>query len=288
MNLADALDTVRRVAAVRTTDVQTLALARAHRRVLAESMLTPGGSTVDPAIPGHVLTPLRIAEAAGAGVEIVRVRRRPTIAVFVVDGPQRPAIDAAQALLVGLLRADGLEPTAWPALPADARSVEIAIRDAGCAFDAIAVCGDAAGLQLVDAVLGTFGDIRIDALDIEGAAGAARFATLDAACVFALPLHPLALTGLHLTLIRALVDALEARAEPRPMRRGRLDGSRRTPAGFEWAGARVDSSGNSTLMPLDTGGDETSVLDRIEPNVVLLPENMQADAIAHALPLPDA
>lgn len=285
MILADSLDTVRRVAAVRTTDVQTLALVRAHRRVLAEPMLRPDGSPVAVADPGHVLTPLRLARAAGAGVEIVRVRRRPTIAVYMVDGADRSAIDAAQALLTGLLRADGLEPTAWPALPADARSVEIAIRDAGCAFDAIAVCGDAVGLKLVDQVLGAFGDVRVDALDIGGAAAAARFATLDAACVLALPLDPLALTGLHLSLGRTLIDALEGRTEARLKRPGRFGAPRRSPAAFEWARGGLDPDGSPTLVPL---GADRGDAEAVEPDTVLLPQPDAATQSPDAWPLPDA
>jgi molybdopterin molybdotransferase len=34
--------------------------------------------------------------------------------------------DSNRDLLMGLLRADGLEPTAWPRLPDDPRQVEIA------------------------------------------------------------------------------------------------------------------------------------------------------------------
>ncbi|GHA74145.1 hypothetical protein [Cognatilysobacter bugurensis] len=283
MNLTDALETVRRVGAVRTTDVQTLALARAHRRVLAEEMLGPDASPVDVAAPGQVLTPIAVAHAARVGVEIARVRRRPTIAVFVIESGDRGASDAAHALLTGLLRADGLEPTAWPSLQADERNVEIAIRDAGCAFDAIAVCGDTNGRALVDRVLAAFGDVRVAALDLDGEAAAFRFATLDAACVLALPLDPLALAGLYLTAGRALIDALEARTDRRLPQRARLDAPRATPRAFEWARARVDEPGVSTLV---STGMEVSAGAPVD--AVLLPESEGAagDASSLAVPLP--
>lgn len=137
-------------------------------------------------------------------------------------------------------------------------------------------------------MLGAFGDVRVDALDVGGDAGIARFATLDAACVLALPLDPLALTGLHLTLVRALVDALEVRKEARPTRRGRLDAPRQAPDAFEWACARVDSSGGSMLMPLGASSRDTKAHGRVEPNAVLLPQGVPADAIADALPMSDA
>lgn len=285
MNPADALDIVRRVAAARATDVQTLSLPRAHGRVLAEPVRTPEGAPVTAAVPGQVLTPLRIARAAGAGVEVVRVRRRPTVAVFVVKNADGPAADAAQALVAGLLRADGLEPTVWPALPADARSVEVAIRDAGCAFDAIVVCADAGGRGFVDDVLAAFGDVRVDGLDVDGDADALRFATLDAACVLALPLDPLAITGLHLMLGRALFGALEARSEPRPRVRGRLAAPRRAARAFEWARVDVDERGVATLVPII---DARGAADG--PDAVLVPANptgdAPSDAGAEALPLP--
>lgn len=281
MTLADALDTVRRVAAVRTTDVQTLALARGHGRVLAEPIGTASGSTLDAIAPGCVLTPLRIAHAAAAGVEVVRVRRRPTVAVFAVEGVDAAAVAAAQALLVGLLRADGLEPTGWPVLPADARSVEIAIRDAGCAFDAIVVCADANGRERVDAVLAGFGDVRVDRLDVDGAAQAACFGTLDAACVIALPLDALAIAGAYLTLGRALIDALEVRTDPRATRIGTLYATHPAPAAFAWARTGTDAGGACawSLPAIPTDAD-----------AVLLPlmhgTDGAAGACIEALPLP--
>src|SRR3546814_2404635 len=43
--------------------------------------------------------------------------------------------------LMGLLRADGLEPVAWPTLPDDPAQVESALRHAGNAFDVVLTCG---------------------------------------------------------------------------------------------------------------------------------------------------
>src|SRR3546814_9726783 len=42
---------------------------------------------------------------------------------------------------MGLLRADGLEPVAWPTLPDDPAQVESALRHAGNAFDVVLTCG---------------------------------------------------------------------------------------------------------------------------------------------------
>src|SRR3546814_4948624 len=42
---------------------------------------------------------------------------------------------------MGLLRADGLEPVAWPTLPDDPAQVESVLRHAGNAFDVVLTCG---------------------------------------------------------------------------------------------------------------------------------------------------
>ena len=101
-------------------------------------------------MPGTVLTPARVSLAASLGLASLPVARRPTVAVFTTgDELVEPGLplapgeiyDSNRELLMGLLRADGLEPTAWPRLPDDPGAVEIALRDAGCAFDLVITCG---------------------------------------------------------------------------------------------------------------------------------------------------
>ncbi|MGH8077955.1 MAG: molybdopterin molybdotransferase MoeA, partial [Lysobacter sp.] len=99
---------------------------------------------------GQVLTPARVSLAASLGLASLQVSRKPTVAVFTSGDeliepgmPLAPGeiYDSNRELLMGLLRADGLEPTAWPRLPDDAKRVEIALRDAACAFDIVITCG---------------------------------------------------------------------------------------------------------------------------------------------------
>ena len=77
--------------------------------------------------------------------------RKPTVAVFTTGDelvepgmPLAPGeiYDSNRELLMGLLRADGLEPTAWPRLPDDpARGRDRRCAMPRCAFDVVITCG---------------------------------------------------------------------------------------------------------------------------------------------------
>ena len=186
---------------------------------------------------GQVLTPARIALAASLGLASLSVSRRPTVAVFssgdelVEPGlPLAPGeiYDSNRELLMGLLRADGLEPTAWPRLPDDARRVEIALRDAACAFDLVITCGavSAGEKDHIPAVL---------AEECRQGRGETHFwkvrmkpgmpvllGSMDQARLLALPGNPVSVMATYLTLGRALIDGLQGRTEPRPVWRARL------------------------------------------------------------------
>ncbi len=186
---------------------------------------------------GQVLTPARVSLAASLGLASLQVSRRPTVAVFssgdelVEPGlPLAPGEihDSNRELLMGLLRVDGLEPTAWPRLPDDARRVEIALRDAACAFDIVITCGavSAGEKDHIPAVL---------AEECRQGRGQTHFwkvrmkpgmpvllGSMDQARLLGLPGNPVSVLATYLTLGRALIDGLQGRAEPRPMWRARL------------------------------------------------------------------
>jgi molybdopterin molybdotransferase len=255
MTLDHAIARLQDIASRRDPDVEALALARMHGRVLARPWVVAGGGSPGPA--GVVMTPLRVALAAESGVATVEVARRPTVAVFAIGDAVEPGLplngggrhDGARDLLVGLLRADGLEPTAWPRLPADPRQVEIALRDAGCAFDAIVVCGDGGALEQVRCVLESFGSLDSAREAPVAPEREAVFGTIDRACVLALPADPIELTGFHLTLGRCLVDGLEGRREDRPRWRGRMAAAA-SDARFQLVRTRFGDDGVLRVFPL--------------------------------------
>lgn len=276
MTLDQASTRVREIAGHRVLEPETLVLARAHGRVLARPVALPSGDVELTA--GTVLTPLRVARLARCGIATVDVTRRPTVAVFTIGDALEPGLppqgnrgyDGARDLLVGLLRADGFEPTAWPRLPAEPRQVEIALRDAGCAFDSILVCGAGDALAQVRAVLEAFG--TIDAVGPACAvADGAVFGTLDAACMLALPAEHTPLAGGYLTLGRQVLDGLHGRREARPVWRGRLAAAPGE-APFQLIRAEFGDDGVLSVWPLPA---DDAAVDPASPDanaLLVLPE----------------
>lgn len=233
---AAALSVIGEVAGDHRLASESLALSRTHGRVLARP-LAASSSSADGGVvlhAGQVLTPVRVSLAASLGLASMQVARRPTVAVFTggdeLIEPGMPlapgqVYDSNRELLMGLLRADGLEPTAWPRLPGDPRQVEIALRDAGCAFDLIIACGDvAAGTHdHVAAVLAQFGQQHFRHVQMQPGANV-LFGSLDQARLLALAGDPVAVLATYLTLGRALIDGLQGRIESRPHWRARLMG----------------------------------------------------------------
>ena len=183
---------------------------------------------------GQTLTPARVSLAASLGLSSLPVRRRPTVAVFtsgdelVEPGmPLQPGqiYDSNRDLLMGLLRADGLEPTAWPRLPDDPKQVEIALRDAGCAFDLVFTCGavSAGEKDHIPAVLAQFGQIHFWKVKMRPGMPL-LLASMDQARFLGLPGNPVSVLATYLSFGRALIDGLQGRGEPRPKLRARLVG----------------------------------------------------------------
>lgn len=223
----EALAIIGEVAARQRVAGESLALPRTHGRVLAQNLDVPRAN--EGLLAGQVLTPARVSLAASLGLASLQVSRKPTVAVFTCgDHLVEPgmslasgqAYDSNRELLMGLLRADGLEPTAWPRLPDDSRQVEIALRDAGCAFDLIITCGAAAATL---AVLAQFGQPHFRQVQMQPGLPA-LFGSLDQAQVLGLAGDPDSLLVTYLTLGRALIDGLQGRIEPRPRWHAQLTG----------------------------------------------------------------
>jgi molybdopterin molybdotransferase len=185
---------------------------------------------------GQMLTPSRIALAAGQGMDRLEVAHRPTVAVFTTGDelvepglPLRPGelYNSNRELLMGLLRADGYEPVAWPNLIDDPAAIDAGLRHAGHAFDVVITCGgvSAGEKDHIPALLQTEGDVHFWKVRMKPGMPVlfADGGRLGEALFLCLPGNPVSVLATYLTLGRALLDGLQGRAEPRPRLRARLD-----------------------------------------------------------------
>lgn len=181
---------------------------------------------------GQRLTAPRISLAAALGVADLEVAVRPTVAVFTTgDELQEPGMPLAPGqvynsnrdLLMGLLRAQGLEPVAWPALPDDPARIASVLRDAAAAFDLIITCGgvSAGEKDHLPALLAGQGSIHFWKVKMKPGMPL-LFGTLDRALLLGLPGNPVSVLATFLTLGRELLDGLQGATEAGPPRFARL------------------------------------------------------------------
>ncbi len=228
---------------------------------------------------GQVLTPSRIALAAGQGLERLDVVRRPTVAVFTTgDELVEPGLplqsgqlyNSNRELLAGLLRADGFEPVLWPNLPDDPAAIASALRHAGHAFDVVITCGgvSAGEKDHVPALLQAEGHVHFwkvrmkpgmpllfagshSAFDRPGEGG------LGEALFLCLPGNPVSVLATYLSFGRALLDGLQARSEARPRLRAKLRAPwRKTHERLEFLRGRLscDDDGQLWVAPNPADG----------------------------------
>ena len=250
---------------------------------------------------GQVLAPARASLAAALGIDALSVSRRPTVAVFTTgDELVSPGLplgpgqihDSNRELLAGLLRAEGLEPTLWPALPDDPRRIEVALRDACCAFDVVLTCGgvSAGGKDHVPAVLAGFGTTHFWKVAMKPGMPV-LFGSLDQARLLGLPGNPVSVLATWLTLGRALVDGLQGRGEPRPAWRARLAAPIvKSHARREFQRARLEAREDGTLWAVPDPATGSHRLRRAAEADALLvvPEEARAipvGAVLEVLPL---
>ena len=184
---------------------------------------------------GSPLIPARISLAAALGVAELTVSRRPTVAVFTTgDELVEPGLPLApgqiynsnRGLLMGLLRAEGLEPVAWPSLPDDPARIETALLDAASAFDVVITCGgvSAGEKDHLPALLAERGTIHFWKVRMKPGMPV-LFGEMDRAVFLGLPGNPVSVLATFMTLGRELLDGLQGRIEPRTRRFARLSAS---------------------------------------------------------------
>ena len=174
---------------------------------------------------GAPLTPARASLAAALGVAELEVARRPTVAVFTTGDelvePGLPLLpgqiyNSNRELLMGLLRAEGLEPVAWPTLPDDPARMETVLRDAASAFDVVLTCGavSAGEKDHVPLLLERHGQIHFWKVRMKPGMPV-LLGSLDRALFLGLPGNPVSVLATFLGLGRPLLDALQGRTELR-------------------------------------------------------------------------
>lgn len=174
---------------------------------------------------GEPLTPTRVGLAAALGLSSLTVSSRPTVAVFTTgDELVEPGLslrpgqiyDSNRELLLGLLRADGLEPVAWPRLPDTPTLLEAALSEAAAHFDLVLTCGavSAGEKDAIPALLRQRG--RIHFWKVRMRPGMPLlFGQWRRALVLGLPGNPVSVLATWLSLGRGLVDAMQGRTQGR-------------------------------------------------------------------------
>jgi molybdopterin molybdotransferase len=181
---------------------------------------------------GDRLSPARIGVAAALGVAQLEVARRPTVAVFTTgDELVEPGLpldpgqvyNSNRELLMGLLRAEGLEPVAWPTLPDDPARIAAMLADAASSFDLVITCGavSAGEKDHIPALLQSLGRVLFWKVRMKPGMPVILGA-LGEALVLGLPGNPVSVLATWLTLGRTLVDGLQGCGEARTSWRARL------------------------------------------------------------------
>jgi molybdopterin molybdotransferase len=172
---------------------------------------------------GTRLNAVQVSLAAALGIDRLPVSAQPTVAVFTTGDelvepglPLRPGeiYNSNRELLMGLLRADGLEPTAWPTLPDDPARIAGMLQDAASGFDIVVSCGAVSAGQKdhIPALLQARGAVHFWKVRMKpgmpllaGALGRAQF--------LGLPGNPVSVLATYLTLGRVLIDGVQGRAQ---------------------------------------------------------------------------
>ncbi|GAB3734212.1 molybdopterin molybdotransferase MoeA [Luteimonas pelagia] len=250
---------------------------------------------------GQVLSPARVALAAALGLDQVSVAPRPTVAVFTTGDELVPPgmplrhgqiHDSNRELLLGLLRADGLEPTAWPALPDEPARVEAMLRDASASFDVVLTCGavSAGEKDHIPDLLQSRGRVRFWKVRMKPGMPV-LFGDLGRSAFLGLPGNPVSVLATWLTLGRTLVDGIQGRTEPRSRLRARLAAPyAKTHARREFVRGRLACADDGTLQVAPdaaaTGSHRMAAAAHADALVVVPegPQSLAAGDVVDVLP----
>ncbi len=239
---------------------------------------------------GDVLTPSRASLLSALGLADVVVTRRPTVAVFTTGDeliePGMPLregqiYNSNRELLMGLLRQQGLEPTAWPTLPDDPERVRVMLSDAASAFDLVLTCGgvSAGEKDYLPAFLGSAGRIHFWKTRIKPGMPV-LFGELDRTLVLGLPGNPVSVLATFQAFAIPLLDAMQGRAT-RPRWHARLAAPwQKRHARHEFLRGRLQprEDGSLWVMPNPADGSHRLRGAADSDALIVLPEGERAYA----------
>ncbi len=215
---------------------------------------------------GQVLTPARVSLLAALGIADVAVAPRPTVAVFTTGDelvepglplPPGHIYNSNRDLLMGLLRQQGLEPTAWPTLPDDPERIRSQLEDAAAAFDLILTCGgvSAGEKDFLPGFLAANGTVHFWKVRMKPGMPV-LFGERERALFLSLPGNPVSVLATFLALGVPLLDGLQGRTEPRPRWHARLAGPwRKTHARHEFLRGRLQPGADGVLRVMPHAAD---------------------------------
>lgn len=250
---------------------------------------------------GQVLTPARIGLAASLGLDALPVTRRPTVAVFTTGDelvepglPLQPGQihNSNRDVLMGLLRRAGLEPTAWPNLPDEPARLAALLRDAADNFDVVITCGavSAGEKDHIPELLQSSGQVHFWKARIKPGMPV-LFGELGRALMLCLPGNPVSVLATFTALGVPLLDAMQARHEPRPRWHARLSApwNKHHPR-LELLRGALSGSADGTLRVTPNAGDGSHRMRAAaDSNVLLLlPEGVRhyaAGDVVECLPM---
>lgn len=250
---------------------------------------------------GWVLTPARIALAAALGVDRLEVAPRPTVAVFTTgDELVEPGMplqageiyNSNRELLMGLLRAEGIEPVAWPTLADDPERMTAMLRDASASFDLVLTCGavSAGEKDHIPAIVQAEGQLHFWKVRMKPGMPL-LFARMGRAQLLGLPGNPVSVLATWLTLGRDLLDGMQGRVEPRPAWHARMA------AGFDKRNTRREflrgrllpgADGSLQVAPNPADGSHRLAAAAQSDVLIVLPEGERSFApgdVVEVLPL---
>ncbi len=241
---------------------------------------------------GGILTPTRIAMAAALGQAQLEISQRPTVAVFTTGDeliepglPLQPGeiYNSNRELLMGLLRTDGLEPTAWPTLPDDPGRLSSMLRDAASSFDVVITCGavSAGEKDHIPALIQQHGRVHFWKVRMKPGMPV-LFGQIDRAQFLGLPGNPVSVLATYLTLGRTLLDGLQGTSEQRASWHARMaSGFDKRNARREFLRGRLLPGADCTLQvaPNPADGSHRLAAAAQSDALIVLPEGERMFAV---------